>query len=136
MAGIDIRIDGADKLARRFSDYVRTSPGTFDKTTGRWAKRTANQLKKKKYPPTRSGQKYKRTRRLKRGWEARRVKSSQWTISNRAQAKGRVYPGFVVGDNQAWMHKGRWWIASEEIEAKIPNLVKALEDDIKRLLGG
>jgi hypothetical protein len=131
MAGFSLTVDGADTLSRKFNRIARESPGTFDKTTGRWAKRTSNQLIKKPYPATRPEQKYKRTRRLKRGWRSRRVESMVYEIFNPT-----TYGPWVVGDSQgqgqAWMHLGRWWLGATEITNRTPDLVDTLEKEIRK----
>lgn len=134
MAEINIEVKGGNRLLGKFRKAADQSPGSFDKTVGRWAKRTSNRLRKKKYPPTRPGQRYKRTRTLARSWHAKRQKSMVWNIENRAQQKGRIYASYVVGDRQAWMHKGRWWIASQEIEKMREELTGMLNKDIERLI--
>jgi hypothetical protein len=133
VADFKLDVDGADQLATKFNRIARESPGTFDKTVQRWAKRTANQLIKKPYPATRPGQRYKRTRRLKRGWRSRRLNSMEAEIFNQTP-----YASFVVGDSsgqdQAWMHRGRWWVGANEIKAKEPELINMLENEIRKFI--
>jgi len=130
MADFGIEVQGARQLQEKFNKYIRTSPGTFDKTTGRWAKQTAGQLGRQSYPARRAGQTYVRTKRLKRGYRAKRIQSSVWQIFNLVR-----YAGFVVGQFQAWMHKGRWWQAQDKVNKRQPKLIKALRKDIQRILG-
>lgn len=133
MADFKLEVDGAGQLADRFSRIARESPGTFDKVVQRWAKRTANQLIKKAYPPTRPGQTYKRTRRLRRGWRSRRINSMEAEIFNETP-----YASYVVGDSQgqgqAWMHRGRWWLGADEVSAREPELVNMLENEIGKFI--
>jgi hypothetical protein len=46
------------------------------------------------------------------------------------------YASFVVGDDQgqgqAWMHLGRWWLGATEITNRTPDLVNALEKEIRK----
>jgi len=130
MADFVIEVQGARQLQKKFNKYIRTSPGTFDKTMGRWVKQTAGQLGRESYPARRTGQTYVRTKRLKRGYRAKRIQSLVWQIFNFVR-----YSGFVVGRFQAWMHKGRWWQALNKVEKRIPKLIKALKKDIRRILG-
>ena len=134
MADFTISVEGAERLAGKFREAARSSPGEFDKTQGKWARSTAGVLRRKGYPPQRPGQTYVRTRRLKRGFEAQRQRSLEWSITNVAQHRGKFYAGYVIGDQQAWMHAGRWWKMRTEIEKELPKLTKALEQDISRLL--
>lgn len=89
-------------------------------------------LQGKPYPPERSGQKYRRTGRLNRAWQA--VTTGAWNtihIQNKASDKGRAYAAWVVGNPiatgpaQSWIHQGRWWIATDVISDTIP---QALEE--------
>lgn len=90
-------------------------------------------LKGKPYPPELSGQKYERTGRLNRAWAAN--VQGRWDtihITNNANFKGRYYAGYVVGNPissignaQASIHRGRWWVATDVISDTIP---QALEE--------
>lgn len=88
------------------------------------------------YPPERPGQRYRRTETLKRAW--RRDEGMFFdggfvvTVSN-----ATPYAPFVQGDNQAWMHKGRWESVTEisgvmepigeaEIAANMDALIRGL----------
>lgn len=85
-------------------------------------------LKGKPYPPELSGQKYERTGRLNRAWTADvRGKYDTIHIINAANDRGRYYAGYVVGNAissvgnaQADIHRGRWWIATDVISDTIP----------------
>lgn len=98
-------------------------------------------LKGKPYPPELSGQKYKRTGRLNRAWAAG-VKGKYDTIhvTNNASFKGRYYAGYVVGNPissignaQADIHRGRWWIATDVIEETIPQALEETNTYIEAL---
>lgn len=101
-----------------------------------WVKDMRHTLKGKPYPAKRQGQRYIRTGRLANSWRTQHVKSGVWGIINQATGNhGQKYAFRVVGDNkgdnQAWMHKGRWWLAYDAISGYIPDLrrrlTKALE---------
>lgn len=90
-------------------------------------------LKGKPYPPELPGQKYKRTGRLNRAWAASiRGEYDTIHITNDARGKSGFYAGYVVGNPissignaQASIHRGRWWVATDVIEETIP---RALEE--------
>jgi len=83
------------------------------------------------YPPPPAGSKYKRTYRLKNGWQMSIAPSSGgFTIEIRNDAispRGQSYPRRVVGSLasarataaaiQAWMHRGRWPLAFDTVNA-------------------
>ena len=85
----------------------------------------------RQYPPEPPGSTYRRTYRLKNGWEIVIVPAAGgFTIEIRNDATsrtGRAYPKYVVGSLaaarataarfQAWMHKGRWPLAIDTVNA-------------------
>lgn len=79
-----------------------------------------------KYPAPRHGQRYARTYALASGWRNSRTRLGRWRIWNT-----QPYSGYVVGDQyglgQAWMHRGRWWIARHRVDAHRPDLVGRTE---------
>jgi hypothetical protein len=48
------------------------------------------------------------------------------------------YASFVVGDDQgqdqAWMHRGRWWVGAQEITNRTSDLVATLEKEIRKFI--
>ncbi len=74
------------------------------------------------YPPERPGQDYVRTFKLRRGWKIESAGPSGYKISNRARFRGRSYVKYVVGTAagtmQAWMHKGRWPLFRNVVDAE------------------
>lgn len=128
----------SNKLRRLATDLDRE----LDPVVYRWGQQTRAKLKARPYPPPRPRQRYRRTGRLANSWAAERVGPSRVRILNRAQApRGRgPYPTYVVGDfrrqGQAWMHRGRWWLARDVIEEEVPALRRAVVSDIKRIWNG
>jgi hypothetical protein len=123
MAGIEIKMDlqGVKKVNRlaRGTGVVFTR---FSKSEGRKAfneHKPALQKELETYAKKRPGQRYKRTFRLKRGWNVaikilatgfRAITTNstpytQWVVG---QPDLRTKAG---GKGQAKVHKGRWWIA-------------------------
>lgn len=72
------------------------------------------------YPPPRGN--YQRTGRLGSSWKATPLSPGQYEFSNPTE-----YAGYVVGDDQAWMHQGRWWKVSERIDETIIELALLLD---------
>lgn len=93
-----------------------------------WSQLVRKQLKAKPYPSQRPGQTYVRTGNLANRWAAEPIGTSAVTITNTAD-----HAGFVVGDNQAGVHAGRWWQASPVIEEQMPSLTKKLSQEIERV---
>jgi hypothetical protein len=85
------------------------------------------------YPPERPHQKYQRTGRYGASWHVEKL-ADGYSIYNNAEAKGRQYPRFVVGDaygtGQAWMHQGRWPLLRDEVDKEVEKLPPEIEDEI------
>ena len=126
---LEIKVRGTQRVGNKLRKLAAMNKTVIQPTGDRWAKRKARSLSQKKYPPKRPGQRYKRTGRLRASWVADRLKDGVWAIRNKMK-----YAGFVVGQKQAWMHLGRWWIAKEEIEKTAPTLVAALTKQLRKLL--
>lgn len=77
------------------------------------------------YPSSRGN--YDRTGALGGGWSALRTSPGVYSFQNSTD-----YAGYVVGDDQAWMHRGHWWKASERIDEQFAVLAKKLEDALAR----
>lgn len=118
-------IEGVQEALDKLADV----PGWGTAIMSDWGDETSKKLKEKAYPPKPSGSTYVRTGRLKRSWKSRETGELEVTISNDASHKGKFYAPFVVGTNQAWMHKGRWWKGYETIEQEhLGTLVENLEE--------
>ena len=99
--------------------------GWKDKELGSWAKDERDMLEYLPYPPTLPNQQYRRTGRLALGYRVQRPRTMVRVISNRAStAKTGFYGGYVIGQRQAPVHQGRWYIATELVEADLPKLIK------------
>jgi hypothetical protein len=96
-----------------------------------WAQYTRFRLKGTPYPPKRPRQTYVRTGQLANRWKIERHGFSRVSIMNEAVGRrGQRYTTYVVGDSQgggqAWMHRGRWWLARDVIEEQAPGLRTAM----------
>lgn len=119
---IDIEFRGLEEQMRRFANV----PGlnrALDAGMSRWA----NQIVRSRfvgmghYPPPRPGSPYIRTGTLGAGW----------TVSQRGPLQHRLanpvlYATYVVGERQAWMHRGRWWMARARLDEAMPPLLELL----------
>ena len=121
MTQLTIRVGPGAKIVRQgLQDLAVAVP----KIGRRQVRNTLERIKKimKVYPPERSGQLYARTFKLKRGWKIQTAGPTGYTISNRARFRGRSYVKYVVGSatgtGQAWMHKGRWPLFRNVVDAE------------------
>ena len=74
------------------------------------------------YPPPPSGSTYERTGEFGSSWDTAELRPSEVEFLNLAP-----YADLVAGEEQAWMHRGRWWVAIKRIEEDIPVLLAYLE---------
>ena len=75
------------------------------------------------YPPPPAGSTYQRTGQLGMGWgNPISTGRGEYMFKN-----DTPYGGYVVGDDQAFMHRGRWWVASQRIEESLVDLAVALD---------
>lgn len=86
------------------------------------------------YPPERPKQKYKRTGRFGFSWYVDKTDIG-YVIRNTAKDKrGVAYGKYVVGDayglSQAWMHKGRWPLFRDVVDAEVEKLPQRIADSI------
>ena len=82
------------------------------------------------YPEERSGQKYVRTNALKRGWQ----RASPLDQGGSFQlVNATPYAGLVQGNNQAWMHVGRWQKASDIAHEHEEEILALYEGAIEEL---
>ena len=105
--------------------------GWKDKELGSWADDERGMLDKEPYPPQktpkRPSQRYIRTYRLKRSYRVQRPRRMVRVITNRAStARSGFYGGYVVGQQQAAVHFGHWYIMADLIEADLPKLTKKI----------
>ena len=124
---IKFTFKGFNRVANPLRKIAALNERDLDPIVGEWAKTTRNTLKGTSYPPQRAGQTYVRTGNLANRWAAQRTGAARWAIANTAP-----YAQYVVSDDQAWMHKGRWWMASSEIAKYTPKLTSALTRELSR----
>lgn len=74
------------------------------------------------YPPPPAGSTYQRTGEFGSSWSTDEIAPSKVEFLNTA-----LHADLVAGEEQAWMHRGRWWVAIKRIEEDIPLLLTYLE---------
>jgi hypothetical protein len=129
---IDIELLGLEEILRRWANV----PG-INSALGRimalWARTVvATRLRGRgHYPAPPAGSTYIRTGRLGAGWDVRMTGPLEHRIVNPT-----IYATYVVGERQAWMHRGRWWTARQRIDAALPDLVRQMRQAVANLLRG
>lgn len=124
---MDVKLDQAayNRVLRKLKRLINANREFLQPIGTDWAKAVETKLRYKAYPPKRPEQTYIRTGRLAKQWRVI-VGNLKWTFTNTRQSKGKFIASWVVGDsdgqNQAWMHKSRWWIAKDEVYKDVPKL--------------
>jgi hypothetical protein len=130
MAGINLEfgIENAKEVAASLA-LLEDLPAYLNNDFDAWASMTLHRYLRgtTNYPPPPSGSTYQRTGNLGGGWAATKTANSVYSFDNPVE-----YAGYVVGDDQAFMHRGRWWQASERIDERIVELALMLDAKLKR----
>lgn len=80
------------------------------------------------YPPKPPQSEYRRTGTLGRQWHVARPEfRSSATEFTASLGNMTSYGEFVQGDDQAWMHRGRWWPVSQMVKARADRLESFFE---------
>ena len=137
MISLSITVGPAARIVRQGLQNLRTEVPKI----GRMRMYEASERimrKMQKYPPTRVGQRYRRTYRLRDSWTIRRLEKGN-RIVNRAPYANYVV-GNAYGTYQAWMHAGRWPLFRDVADAEIARLPKTIKENIvtvaRRRFGG
>ena len=88
------------------------------------------------YPAERPGQRYVRSGDLGRGWTEAKP---QFVVKASGAIDMRLtnpvsYTDLVMGDEQAWMHKGRWTTAEVVLTEFEGDITRGVEDGVLRAL--
>jgi hypothetical protein len=128
MASYSWIIEPIEQLASDQREHAANLPALADEVLYEWAQETRAFLKGRGYPSAPGGSKYVRTGLLANKWAAQREGRGIVRILNEAATKNR-YAGYVIGDSedQARMHEGRWWQATEEIASRYPALDQKMD---------
>lgn len=86
------------------------------------------------YPPAPPASSYVRTYTLRRSWKLSQAGALGYRIEADPVQRGRHYGKYVVGNaygqEQAWMHKGRWNLFRKVADEEIKKMPKSIQDDI------
>jgi hypothetical protein len=145
---------GTNRVANVLRKFASQFPEIVDKPMGAWAQRSRGVLKSTPYPKKNTERwrgrwasdkqrryvmaairrgdirvPYQRTGGLANRWSAARIKPGLWTIKNSAP-----YAIWVVSqdDQHKIFHKGRWWIAYNELGKLTIHLVRDISAEIGR----
>lgn len=129
---ITIQVKNAQLVAKGLANIRAEIPRISLATIEKAANKIIREMQK--YPPERSGQKYVRTYKFKNAWKAEKSVSG-FRIENNATGKRGRYGTYVVGDfagnNQAWMHVGRWLLFRDVVEHEVTLLPPMVENHIR-----
>ena len=124
---LEFTVGGLEKVItviKRYEDL----PTLLDPEMRKWVEEThqGRLAGTGQYPAERAGQRYQRTGQLGAGFRYGAISKSHYQFVNEVP-----YVRWVVGDSdgngQSWMHRGRWFVARERVEAEQPTLVEKLE---------
>lgn len=122
---------GLDELQRKFAQLGKDITPTMETAMRKAMLYLHGKVPKYPEPPPKSS--YRRTGTLGR------------SITTRVEREGGTVVGFIGTnveyaqyvidkDNQAWMHKGRWWTLQGVVNDNKDGVIKILEDAIREAL--
>lgn len=126
-------IRGYNRVRNALRKLASQNPSLVQQVGEERIKAIRTLLRRQKYPAQRPNQKYRRSGELSRRWAVQNQQAGRWAITNLASRKGRLYADYVVGPGQAWMHRGRWWLARDVIEGQMKEFVRALSKEIEKI---
>ena len=131
MIHFSLNVAGQSTVANTLRTAATTGGKRVNHVTYQWAQGNVLSQFRRAYPPERPGQRYQRTFNLGRSWDIR-INPASITIYNRM-----AYAGYVVGDGkgkgQAWMHRGRWWLARDVANAARPALKQMVMTELDHM---
>lgn len=119
---IEVQFAGLTELLRRFGNLGPVTRA-MDGVMAAWVRQVVRSrfAGMGNYAPPRPGSDYIRTGTLGAGWQATMRGPLQHRITNPV-----LYAPYVVGEQQAWMHRGRWWTARRRLDAATPDMLNAM----------
>lgn len=129
MSGVKLTtsVKNAKLVRRGLQDLRLKIPLVGRQTMWDWLVEIRRKLKI--YPAKRTGQKYKRTYRLGRGWNIRKASENSYYLQNTTPYTKWVQ-GNAYGQMQAWMHVDRWSLMRDIVDQDIDLLPKRLAERI------
>lgn len=135
MPRISVSVINARVVARGIQNLRLKTPKILDSNIKNALEKIAK--KARKYPRERPGQTYVRTFTLQRAVKVSTAGKGSHQISIDPVQRGVHYGKYVVGSakgtDQAWMHKGRWYLFSELTESVLTSLPKTIDSHLKRV---
>lgn len=115
-------VTNADQVSGEIAAFRKKHPKLFAEQAWKWGHGVRTSLvRPEPAPPPNST--YKRTGRLPISWSVKRGMGGRIEIVNSTD-----YAQWVVGrDTQARIHRGRWYIAEDEVEQQVPQLIRMCE---------
>lgn len=121
-------VENAKEIAAALA-LVENLPVYFNPMMREWAGRTVSThlWGMKNYASQRPGSDYQRTGRFGSSWGYREAGQGMFSFESSHEAAE-----LVVGEDQAWMHRGRWWQAAERIDEQVMQLALILEEALRK----
>lgn len=119
---IAFKIVGAVRVRNNLRTMLSQNKQIFDDVIRDHTKKLQRTLSRKKAPPKRPNQTYKRTGKSQSSFSAKKIGPAVHAIQNSVDHAKYLFDE----DNQAWMHQGRWFTIQEEERKLRPELTKAL----------
>ena len=125
---VTIKVEGLDVILKRFTKYQSVANRELRTTM----KESLNVIQEKvpPYPSRPPTSKYVRTGTLGRSLgsggepDIKRIIGSSTMLTGEFGTRLKYAP-YVVGENQAWMHKGRWWrLPVEVLNRAVPKITE------------
>lgn len=124
---IEVKLNGFNRVRNSLRNSAREMPRTTGRVVGEHVRTLRTIAKSTPYPARRPKQTYRRTGRLANSFRAvRGDRLGEWSIQNSA-----LYAQHVIDkEQQAWMHKGRWWTIQDIERRYRPQLTRNLTNAV------
>lgn len=98
-----------------------------------WGQATVNHLAQKRYPPPPANSRYVRTGTLGRSFGRTDAREGTIRLRNTANQGRGYYPVYVISEQQAAIHAGRWWTMPDVIRDRAPQLEALIKRRLERV---
>lgn len=128
MIKLELSVENVKEVAAALAQ-IEDLPQFFSPQMREWAGRTTSTYLwgMKNYASPRAGSDYQRTGRFGGSWGYHEVGPSQVSFENTHEAAS-----LIVGEDQSWMHRGRWWQAAQRIEEHVIELALLLTEALSK----